>query len=403
MQKKQLFPSPGLRFRFQNNQIYAQVSKSSGEFVVNLEVLLLLLNLNQKDVSSSLKKNISHILNHLPNEKECKNLILELKEANLISDFSEESESKIQDGFGDPWIQWAMISDKKRCDAYEKAFALTFEMIQNSVVADIGAGLGFLSYLAFKYGAKKIYAIEETTSHKKIIPILKKCGYPKNSGELKVIGTNSANALISENIQLIVSELFGNDPFEEGVLVTLYEFSQRKESGNAKYIPQKIEIFLDVIDLKEHAVLERVQKIMNCDENIFLNAAKKELDFTSLSFPLHFSPSNATRNQKSISLGEIKLDPPPKNISFLGSQKIIFQKTILPVFIAWYRVTLAPGITISSNPLEKDFCSHWSPIAIPLQSKIENNGEVEFKFSLNDDNTALKFTFVHKNKVVAAR
>ena len=52
----------------------------------------------------------------------------------------------------------AMIYDTRRVEAYQRALQLAVN--PNSVVVDIGTGLGILAFLASKAGARKVYAIE---------------------------------------------------------------------------------------------------------------------------------------------------------------------------------------------------------------------------------------------------
>jgi predicted RNA methylase len=52
----------------------------------------------------------------------------------------------------------SMMADRTRIDAY--AAALRHAVHADSIVADLGAGIGTFSLLAARLGARKVYAIE---------------------------------------------------------------------------------------------------------------------------------------------------------------------------------------------------------------------------------------------------
>lgn len=50
-----------------------------------------------------------------------------------------------------------MLADKVRCDTYTKAIEA---IVKGMTVMDVGAGTGFLSVVAAKAGASRVFAVE---------------------------------------------------------------------------------------------------------------------------------------------------------------------------------------------------------------------------------------------------
>jgi ribosomal protein L11 methylase PrmA len=58
-----------------------------------------------------------------------------------------------------------MIRDEARTDAYFKAICGNPEVFKDKVVLDVGCGSGILSIFAAKAGAKKVYAVDNSSIH----------------------------------------------------------------------------------------------------------------------------------------------------------------------------------------------------------------------------------------------
>ncbi|CAE8642566.1 unnamed protein product [Polarella glacialis] len=56
--------------------------------------------------------------------------------------------------------QEGMLRDKRRVEGYRQAFKAHAAQLQGATVMDIGTGSGILAFLAARYGAKKVYAVE---------------------------------------------------------------------------------------------------------------------------------------------------------------------------------------------------------------------------------------------------
>jgi len=418
-----------LRFRIgKDGHYYASLSSSSGEFYIAPEVLSILgLIVNNNNVFSceqitqKLKKHYADILKNIPTDKECQAIVTDLTAAGLLIPSEDKVEKYLQgDGFGDPWIQWAMLADKPRCNAYFSA--IKEKVTAQSVVLDIGAGTGFLSAAALQCGAKQVTAIEETKTANVIEPLLKKLNLlAPASKKFLLHNKNSFDVSIPKDINLIVSELFGNDPFSEGVLSTLRDIGTRLPHKKVTFIPKQLTVYFEFINLFQHPALHRIEALKNSvldpaprerllrrDDNFdrgndnfedkFRHAAREIMNFNDLSFPLSLQKKDFERISRSIEIKTLALDPPLQQRPFSGTTSLVVSKeSANAIALFWFRIQLTEHITLSSHPMEKDSAMHWSPMAIPLKNGVRIGEKFEIKFCLNEQENGMNF-FIKSTK-----
>jgi predicted O-methyltransferase YrrM len=146
-----------------------------------------------------------------------------------------------------PWFI-PMMNDKKRNLFYEKMIK---SHAKGKTVLEIGTGVGFLSVMAAKYGAKHVYACElnplmyylakeniENGPYAKQITL-----FFAHSDSLK-LGTH-----IPKKVDIILSELISSDIFSENMAPTLNQAKQLLKDDGI-YLPSEIEAFGCLIELK---------------------------------------------------------------------------------------------------------------------------------------------------------
>lgn len=416
----------GLRFRIaEDGNTYSSISSSSGEFYIApevLSILCLLANNNQnltiKEIPSRLNKYFQSVSTNLPLEEECDALIEDLIGAGILIKENDSQTKHMQtDGFGDPWAQWTMLADKFRSESYFNA--LKKQINPNSIVLDIGSGTGFLSGISLHLGAKKVIAIEETSAANNIKPIFQKLDFDTSNKNFVLHNMNSFDVKLNDEVTIIVSELFGNDAFQEGVIPTLREIGSRLFDKKITYIPKKVTVFFDVVDLHSNPALHRIKALQSFKKKDYYNekflsdflvSAGNTLDLEDISFSLPIGKNDFNQATLSTEIGETRLDPPPffpKDINkhpFYGKKSIKINKDCNnAVALIWFRVELTDGITISSLVSEHDACEHWSPIAIPLKKALNKNDVIEIQHQLNEEENYIHCNIFHNKEKIGSR
>lgn len=132
-------------------------------------------------------------------------------------------------GFGHLGAHLPMVADLARVEAYAAAIARD---APGKAVAEIGAGTGILSLLAAQAGARVVHAVEETD----IIEVAREL-FDNNGVKVALYRGNSREVELPERVDLLIHELFGVDPFEEGVISTLEEAAVRYLLPGGRLLP----------------------------------------------------------------------------------------------------------------------------------------------------------------------
>jgi hypothetical protein len=410
---QKLCVAKGLRLRVSDNgKLLASVSKSSGDFEMTLDVVELLKLLprvqsDAKRLAQELKRSVDGVAKNLPQQEEIEGLLFDLQDAGVVVG-AEKQDGGIQDGFGDPWIQWAMVADSVRTQKYFEA--LDRVLNKDSVVLDVGAGTGVFSAFALHKGVKHVYAIEETATANEIPKILKRMGI-STEGRFTLLRGNSADAKFPKTVNVVVSELFGNDPLGEGMMATLADIAKRVDARSTKFIPGSFEVFAEVIDVVGGASHHRLEAYVRAPSekgksfyDQFLLASRRELDFSTLSFPIFLSENEFSAVSRPVSLGRVSLKDFSTSSVLEGKKSLTLDSGArVPVVLVWFRATLCDGVTVSSRVGEKDFSVHWSPLLVPLSASVSAGDVLQIDHGTDDEVTQIQVEISRAGKVLGAR
>ncbi len=156
-------------------------------------------------------------------------------------------------GFASPAAHISMLNDENRTKKYLEAIS---EVVNSGdVVIDLGSGTGILSIAAVKAGAAKVFALEETS--------IGHCARTLISSNhvadrIQLVKGRSTEINIPERANVLVSEIIGAEPLDESILQSTLDARRRMLTENARYIPHRIRIFGQLLQLDEQ-FLERHQ------------------------------------------------------------------------------------------------------------------------------------------------
>ncbi|MBX9703843.1 MAG: hypothetical protein K2X39_06785, partial [Silvanigrellaceae bacterium] len=232
---------------------------------------------------------------------------------------------------------------------------------------------------------------------------------------------NSFDATLSPEINFVVSELFGNDPFQEGVLPTLKNIAKHlNQNENVKYFPKKLSVYFEFIQLNEHHAKHRIhwEKAAHLGEqnesyknfyNHFVGKAYDILDLKSASFALNLTARNFKKVSNTVCLGTLPLDPPKhygrREHPLKGKKELSLDVQAENICgLIWFRVVIDEGSTISSHPQESDACDHWSPLILPMVNiQIPFAEKIDISYSLNEEENQFHCSLYSKDKLIAKR
>jgi predicted RNA methylase len=129
--------------------------------------------------------------------------------------------------------QQSMTLDSQRNEAYAKALAKL--ITPESVVLDLGAGLGIHGLLAAKLGAKRVYLVEPEDIISVAAQIAKANGY---SDRVHCLQGKIEDVTLPEQVDVIISVFTGNFLLEEDLLPSLFYARDKYLKPGGVMIPQ---------------------------------------------------------------------------------------------------------------------------------------------------------------------
>ena len=155
-------------------------------------------------------------------------------------------------GWADPVEHARMLHDTRRTDDYLAAIG---EAVQpGDVVLDIGTGSGVLAIAAARAGAQHVYAIEASD-------IAEVAGRVFAANEVQdrvtLIPGWSRTIDLPEQADVLVSEIIGNEPFEEEILETTLDARRRLLKPGGLMIPNALTLLARPLLLPEEEARQR--------------------------------------------------------------------------------------------------------------------------------------------------
>ena len=119
-----------------------------------------------------------------------------------------------------------LLADRVRNAAFHAALARVV-VKGKTTVADIGAGTGFLGFLAAKLGAKRVDLYEAA----EVAEIARKLLRHNQLINCRIAQVHSTDVIDPDRVDLVVSETLGNYPFEENIIATLWRMIEAAPKG----------------------------------------------------------------------------------------------------------------------------------------------------------------------------
>src|SRR3990167_9405845 len=149
--------------------------------------------------------------------------------------------------YGYPSVHAEMVSDEQRMKKYSEA--VKSRVKNGDIVADIGTGLGTLTFMALAAEASHAYAIEQNSTAlewaKKLAALN---GY---ENRITFFEGNSRRVQLPQKVDVIISETIGHIAFEEGIIEALFDARERFLSPGGKIIPRSVELKAALVEEKD--------------------------------------------------------------------------------------------------------------------------------------------------------
>ncbi len=259
-----------------------------------------------------------------------------------------------------------LLGDAVRNRAFYKALQKCVK--SDSVVLDIGAGVGIWAIAAAKLGAKKVVAVERDELLIGLIKIL-----AEEHGVIEKVEAVCGNSLeiqLEKEFDIVISETIGYLGYDEGIVPIMFDARKRFLKNGGLLIPETISIFAAAAHLKTGKEIvpnglpfdfKRLAKLNLHSPQVLNN----KLDLKLLTEPQRLIQTDLYRAAE---------QPPLEN---LQAKWNVSDAASTNCFVVWAESRLTEGARLSTRRT-----SSWLPNVYRIEPIEENFNRVEFELSL---------------------
>ncbi len=264
-----------------------------------------------------------------------------------------------------------LLGDTIRNDAFAKALKTVITPAAGTIIADIGSGTGFLSFVAEQLGAKHCHLYEVSD----LLPLSKQLAKENGIKRCTFFQMHSTDVKKPVQCDVVVSETLGNWPYEENIIETMND-AHRFLKPKGVIIPQELRSFVAPV------ITPRLYNELNVWDRVghgLSFAAAKERCMNNM-YVKDVQPGD---------LGEAKewdaVDFRKKNASIRkATVEWSFNKpTTLYGFAVWWEATVIKNISLRTGPSEPP--THWKQIYLPLINPLPIRSSETIRLHLTSD------------------
>jgi protein arginine N-methyltransferase 1 len=252
-----------------------------------------------------------------------------------------------------------MLADPVRSAAFHEALRRVIRPGE-STVADVGAGTGFLGFLARRLGAREVHLIE----HGPVIALAEELADRNRLDGLHFWPMHSGEILDELQVDVVVAEVLGNLALEENAIETLADARRFLKPGGV-LIPQRIEQYVAPVttgrfrreidswnDVGYGLDFEPARRV-SCDNVYVHRMTPADLLATDDAAQAWDALDFATCEQ-GMRRGTLRWHPA--------------QSVVVHGFCMWWRCELVPGVELTTSPYAAP--THWDQVLLPLTEPV---------------------------------
>lgn len=266
-------------------------------------------------------------------------------------------------------VHLRMLFDEARTLSFQQAIRETVK--PSDIVVDIGTGSGVLAVTAAMAGAKHVYAVERSNIGHVARALFEANGL---SDRITLIEGKSTEVELPERADVMISEIIGNDPLQEGVLPTTHDAVKRLLKPDARLIPGRLRICALPVSVPEKVIKRQVpgQASMEYFQHLY------GIDFSPLwtlgSQQPHSFFCNTHQAKDWLQLGDpvvvadIDLGNPPQTLTPSHHRLKSSREGVLNGILIYFELEFGAGKVFSIHPSQATSGNHWgSKVWVPAE------------------------------------
>ena len=254
-----------------------------------------------------------------------------------------------------------LLGDKVRNDALGQALARVLK--PGMTVADIGAGTGFLSFLARRLGAASCHLYEYSGA----LALAQELARRNGITGLTFVNAHSGEVKKPPKADVVISETLGNFALEEGLLETLVDARRFLEPGGV-LIPATLKQF--VAPVIRPRLQDGIDVFGGVGHGLDLTPARETAlnnMYVRTVEPADLPGEGAAREWDRVDFSPAR-KPPSSQRKGLARWDDLGGKTVHG-FALWWEVGLVDGVSLSTSPFAP--ATHWEQVYLPLLAPVK--------------------------------
>lgn len=279
-----------------------------------------------------------------------------------------------------------MMSDAVRMGAYEEAIAKVVR--PGDVVVDLGAGLGILSLLAARAGARRVYAIEKGDSIELAREVAR---LARLDDRIEFVAESSLDCELPEPADVLLSETLGSFAIDENTLEFTIDARKRMLAPHARFLPAKLRLFLAPVEHERgHERLSFWRNVAGFD---YAPAVAEILGRMSLA---EIEPDALLGKAVEVARIDLSTVDSPQIEASLRFE--IERGGNIHGLAGWFEAHLASEVAIATSPA--DPATHWKQAFFPFREpvRVVPGDVLSVKFRMGprgdrSDNTTVSYEY----------
>ena len=268
----------------------------------------------------------------------------------------------------------SMFFDERRNSCYAQAIKAAVNT--DSVVLDLGAGLGLHGFMAARDGAQKVYLVEPAS----IIETTRQLVVDNNlSACIECLSGKIEEVNLPQKVDVIVSVFTGNFLLEENLLPSLFYARDKYLKPGGKLIPERAIMQVVPVSLPQY-YSENIDCWNEAPNKLDLNLGKVR-EFASNSL-FYDSPKNWQEQclAEPAELLDMDFMTATEAACRADIEVEINQTGLCHGWLGWFKMRLGEH-WLSTSPIEEQM--HWRQVFLPLAEPLAlNKGDI-LSFELN--------------------
>jgi SAM-dependent methyltransferase len=253
-----------------------------------------------------------------------------------------------------------LLADRVRNSAFYAALRSVI-VPGKTTVADIGAGTGFLGFLAAKLGAARVDLYETA----EIAELARRLLKHNQLAQARIAQVHSTEVDRPDRVDVIVSETLGNYPFEENIIASFNHARPRFLAPGGILIPRRVEQFVCPV------VSGRFYRDLTIWDEVGYGldfGPAKAMGLNNI-YVRWFEPDDLLEaGSAAVAWDAVSFDKHNKTTR-MGEAEWHMAKPVTVYGLAlWWAAELAANVRLATGPLDPR--THWEQLYLPALSPI---------------------------------